>query len=30
MECMVVGRLEDDGAFYEELRRLIDEDGRNG
>jgi len=27
---MVVERLEDDDAFYEELRRLIDEDGRNG
>jgi hypothetical protein len=30
MECMVVERLEDDDAFYEELRRLIDEDERNG
>jgi len=27
---MVVEGQEDDGAFYEKLRRLIDEDGGNG
>jgi len=27
---MVVEGEEDDGAFYEKLRRLINEDGRNG
>jgi len=27
---MVVEGQEDDSAFYEELRRLIDEDGGNG
>jgi len=27
---MVVDGQEDDGAFYEKLRRLIDEDGGNG
>ncbi len=30
MGCMVVEGQEDDGAFYEKLRRLIDEDGGNG
>jgi hypothetical protein len=29
MGCMVVEGQEDDGAFYEKLRRLIDEDGGN-
>jgi len=27
---MVVEGQEDDGTFYEKLRRLIDEDGGNG
>jgi len=27
---MVVEGQKDDGAFYEKLRRLIDEDGGNG
>jgi len=27
---MVVEGQEDDGVFYEKLRRLIDEDGGNG
>jgi hypothetical protein len=30
MGCMVVEGQEDDGGFYEKLRRLIDEDGGNG
>jgi hypothetical protein len=30
MGCMVVEGQKDDGAFYEKLRRLIDEDGGNG
>jgi hypothetical protein len=30
MGCMVVEGQEDDGVFYEKLRRLIDEDGGNG
>jgi len=30
MGCMVVEGQEYDGAFYEKLRRLIDEDGGNG
>jgi len=30
MGCMVVEGQEDDSAFYEKLRRLIDGDGGNG
>jgi hypothetical protein len=30
MGCMVVEGQEDDGAFYEKLRCLIDGDGGNG
>jgi hypothetical protein len=30
MGCMVVEGQEDDDAFYEKLRHLIDEDGGNG